>query len=209
MTELKNNTIKIFISSTFREMISERDAIQQIVFTKIRFWGKKLGINIIPIDLRWGITESDILEGKLAAQCEDAINECWPYFIAVLGNTYGTDNPKVLGKVEKKYRGKSITDYEITKGVLESNNTHALIYNVHYSNTKEQLLKKRKLKKLKNSINQTTKMIEINLQDRLILTMINDIKRVISNSFQQSLAHDKLEKDTFFQKNVFITLFIT
>lgn len=202
---MKNNTIKIFISSTFREMISERDAIQQIVFTKIRFWGKKLGINIIPIDLRWGITESDILEGKLAAQCEDAINECWPYFIAVLGNTYGTDNPKVLGKVEKKYRGKSITDYEITKGVLESNNTHALIYNVHYSNTKEQLLKKRKLKKLKNSINQTTKMIEINLQDRLILTMINDIKRVISNSFQQSLAHDKLEKDTFFQKNVFFS----
>lgn len=147
----KKRIVRIFISSTFREMISERDEIQQLVFTKIRFWARKLGVLVLPIDLCWGITERDILEGKLAKQCEEAIRFCEPYFIALLGNTYGTDSKEVLGNVDKRYYGKSITDYEITKGIIETQNTRALVYNISYSQTRENIIKKIKLKQLKNA----------------------------------------------------------
>lgn len=200
---MKNRIVKIFISSTFREMISERDEIQQIVFTKIRFWARKLGILVLPIDLRWGITEQDIMDGKLAEQCEEAIRFCEPYFIALLGCTYGTDSKKVLGSVDKVYHGKSVTDYEITKGVLEIYNQKALIYNISYSKVREKLFKKLKLNKLKKKIAQQNNIIEINIRERLITTMIGDIKSLLESDFSDEYYHDSMTKDAFFVKSCY------
>lgn len=194
----KNWIVKIFISSTFREMISERDEIQQIVFTKIRFWARKLGVLVLPIDLRWGITEKDIMEGKLAKQCEEAIRYCEPYFVALLGCTYGTDSKRVLGVVDKIYQGKSITDYEITKGVLETKNTKALVYNISYSHTKERFIKKLKLRKLKKKLAEQNNIININIRERLITTMISDIKALLESDFSEEYYHDAVTKDAFF-----------
>lgn len=194
----KNRIVRIFISSTFREMISERDEIQQIVFTKIRFWARKLGVSVLPIDLRWGITEKDILEGKLAEQCEEAIRFCEPYFIALLGNTYGTDSKEVLGMVDKVYCGKSVTDYEITKGVIETNNSKALVYNISYSQSKENIIKKVKLKKLKKKLSEHVSLININIRKRLISTMLNDIKALLESDYAEEFYRDLVSKDSFY-----------
>lgn len=199
----KKRIVKVFVSSTFREMISERDEIQQIVFTKIRFWARKLGILVCPIDLRWGITEEDILEGKLAEQCEEAIEFCEPYFIALLGKTYGTDSKKVLGNVGKDYYGKSVTDYEITKGVLEKKNSKALIYRLTYSNARENIIKRSKLNKLLKNISQDNEIIDINLYDRLVSTMINDLKKMLEADFAEDYYHDNYTKDNFFVKSCY------
>lgn len=194
---MDNRVVKIFISSTFREMIDERDEIQQIVFVKIRFWARKLGISVVPIDLRWGITEEDITSGKLALQCEEAIKDSAPFFIGVLGNTYGTDTKSVLGYVEKQYYGKSVTDYEITKGVLETNNSKAIIYNLTYSSVKENVFKKNKLRKLKKQIAMRGNLVDINIRERLISTMISDVEDLLKSTFPYIHGDDVLSRDKF------------
>lgn len=199
----KKRIVRIFISSTFREMISERDEIQQLVFTKIRFWARKLGVLVLPIDLRWGITEKDILEGKLAKQCEEAIRFCEPYFIALLGNTYGTDSKEVLGDVDKSYYGKSITDYEITKGIIETQNTKALVYNISYSQTRENIIKKIKLKQLKKRLAEQVDIITINIRERLITTMLSDIKALLESEYTEEFYHDLVSKDAFFVQSCY------
>lgn len=199
----KKRIVRIFISSTFQEMLSERDEIQQFVFTKIRFWARKLGLLVLPIDLRWGITEKDILEGKLAQQCEEAIRFCEPYFVALLGNTYGTDSKEVLGVVDKSYYGKSITDYEITKGIIETQNTKALVYNISYSHTKENIVKKIKLKKLKKRLAEQVDIITINIRERLITTMLNDIKTLLESEYTEEFYHDPVSKDDFFVQSCY------
>lgn len=204
MKEIKNNgyssnnrIVKIFISSTFREMTRERDDIQQIVFSKIRFWAKKLGVLVIPIDLRWGISEEDIESGKLAAQCESAVLECYPYFLTILGNTYGTDNPKVLGVIGENYKGKSVTDFEITKGIIEGNNKRALIYDISYSNYKEKFRKKLKLKRLKNKLKAEYQVISVNERQRLLTLIVNDIKSMINKDYLNNHYHLNVDKDNF------------
>ena len=199
----KKRIVRIFISSTFREMISERDEIQQLVFTKIRFWARKLGVLVLPIDLRWGITERDILEGQLAEQCEEAIRFCEPYFIALLGNTYGTDSKEVLGNVDKRYYGKSITDYEITKGIIETQNTRALVYNISYSRTRENIIKKIKLKQLKKRLAEQVDIITINIRERLITTMLSDIKALLESEYTEEFYHDLVSKDAFFVQSCY------
>ena len=47
--------IKVFISSTFRDLNQERDYLVQKVFPGIR--DKLDGITVSEVDLRWGITD--------------------------------------------------------------------------------------------------------------------------------------------------------
>ena len=190
--------VKVFISSTFREMIEERNNIQQIVWRKLRFWAKQLGIHIIPIDLRWGISHDDIMDGKLALQCEEAIKDCSPYFVAILGNTYGTDNPKVLGNIPHEYYGKSVTHYEIDKGILEINNHKALIYNITYSKIKDSLFKRIKLNKLKKDLKSNYEVIDISTRERLNQIIFNDLKTIIEREYGNDYSLSNIEKDAFF-----------
>lgn len=210
MNETTNNAeggncriVKIFISSTFREMTRERDDIQQIVFSKIRFWAKKIGVLVIPIDLRWGISEEDIESGKLADQCETAVLSCYPYFLTILGNTYGTDNPKVLGVIGKNYRGKSVTDFEITKGVIEVDNQRALIYDISYSKYKEKFRKKLKLKRLKNKLKADYQVVSVNNRQKLLTLMVNDIKSMINKDYVNNHYHRNVDKDDYLSVSCF------
>ena len=50
---------RIFISSTFSDMHSERDLLTRFVFPEVRRRAAKLGVEVFDVDLRWGITQSD------------------------------------------------------------------------------------------------------------------------------------------------------
>lgn len=200
---MEDRIFKIFISSTFREMIKERDDIQQIAFSKLRFWGKTLGLQIVPIDLRWGITEKDIMSGKLARLCGDAVEGCTPYFVALLGNTYGTDDANALGDLYSEYKGKSLTDFEITKGVLEISNRKALIYNITYSTQKETMRKRWKLSCLKKEIKKHVAIIDINLYERLVKTVVNDIQNLILSEIKNEYTLSRTQKHFLGVKSCF------
>ena len=58
------NTIRIFISSTFRDMHAERDHLVKVVFPELRERCAKRRLHLIDVDLRWGIFRLMISEGK-------------------------------------------------------------------------------------------------------------------------------------------------
>lgn len=96
MTEIHNsfnplNNIRVFISSTFRDMNVERDYLTNKIFPRIQYEAKSKGINIKFIDLRWGCTEEDesIRNGRIVETCFQEIDNCRPFFIGLLGERYG------------------------------------------------------------------------------------------------------------------------
>lgn len=52
-------TVRVFISSTFVDMHSERDLLARFVFPELRSRAAKHFVNVHEVDLRWGLTEED------------------------------------------------------------------------------------------------------------------------------------------------------
>ena len=78
-------TVRIFISSTFKDMHAERDYLVRFVFPRLREDLIKRRIHLVDVDLRWGVTsEQDAME-----TCREIIDECRPRFICMLGGRYG------------------------------------------------------------------------------------------------------------------------
>lgn len=135
MEEYQNNReIRIFISSTFQDMQGEREYLIKKVFPRLQERAKENDVTVVPIDLRWGITEEDAKNGKVVEICLDEIQNSRPFFIGLIGHRYGTCTTKEeLFKnqnLKEKYGpfledidGKlSITELEMQYGVLKHKN---------------------------------------------------------------------------------------
>jgi len=78
-------TVRVFISSTFRDMQAERDHLVRFVFPKLREELAQYRIHLDDIDLRWGVmSDQDITD-----VCREIIDQCRPRFICLLGGRYG------------------------------------------------------------------------------------------------------------------------
>ena len=99
-------TVRVFISSTFRDMQAERDWLVRFVFPKLREELLKYRIHFVDVDLRWGVTgDQDALD-----VCREVVDECHPRFLCMLGGRYGW---------VPKGKPRSITADEIHYGVLD------------------------------------------------------------------------------------------
>ncbi|MCG7852084.1 MAG: DUF4062 domain-containing protein [Methanosarcinaceae archaeon] len=107
----KWRTIRLFISSTFRDMHAERDHLVRFVFPELKEKCRKRRVNLIDVDLRWGVTEADAQDGKALDICLDEIDSCRPYFLGLLGHRYGW---------VPRGQEHSITAQEIYHGVLHN-----------------------------------------------------------------------------------------
>jgi hypothetical protein len=86
-------------------MQAERDWLVRFVFPKLREELLPCRIDVIDVDLRWGVTgDRDALD-----VCREVIDECHPRFMCMLGGRYGW---------VQKGRDNSITADEIYYGVL-------------------------------------------------------------------------------------------
>ena len=54
---LEDRVIRIFISSTFSDMQEERNLLVTKVFPRLAKIAAKRDVTIVPLDLRWGVTE--------------------------------------------------------------------------------------------------------------------------------------------------------
>ena len=81
--------IRVFVSSTFRDMQAERDELVKFIFPQLRKLCEQRGVTWGEVDLRWGITDEQKSEGKVLPICLNEIQHCRPYFIGVLGERYG------------------------------------------------------------------------------------------------------------------------
>jgi len=89
-----SRTFRIFVSSTFTDMKTERNALQEKVFRRLRDLATAHGCRFQAIDLRWGVLKEASLDQQPMKICLGEIERCQkispcPNFIILLGNRYG------------------------------------------------------------------------------------------------------------------------
>lgn len=98
--------IRLFISSTFKDMSEERDKIMHVVCPKLEKYCSAKGYILQIVDMRWGIFESASNEQLTTEICLDEIKLArelsnGPFFIAILSHRYGSKfAPKSILKSE-------------------------------------------------------------------------------------------------------------
>jgi tetratricopeptide (TPR) repeat protein len=116
--------MRVFISSTFRDMQEERDALVKHVFPRLRAACEARAVAWGEVDLRWGITEEDAAEGRVLPICLAEIESCRPFFIGLLGERYGYVPARIDPTLTHSLpwldaaAGASVTELEIVHGVL-------------------------------------------------------------------------------------------
>ncbi|MDR2019519.1 MAG: DUF4062 domain-containing protein, partial [Treponema sp.] len=132
---IENRQIRVFISSTFRDMHAERTHLVTRVFPSLRRYCEERDVSLFELDLRWGISEEESKQGKVVDICLKEIQKTKPFFIGLLGERYGwvpseEERQAIAGNtsVFKDYpwvqdelnKGTSITEIEIQEGVLQA-----------------------------------------------------------------------------------------
>ena len=64
-----NRILRVFLSSTFRDFMEERDVLVREVFPELRRKARERGVEVVDVDLRWGITEEESQQGKVIPIC--------------------------------------------------------------------------------------------------------------------------------------------
>jgi hypothetical protein len=82
-------TVRVFISSTFRDLHAERDYLVKRVFPALRQRLEPQRVNLVDIDLRWGITREQADNDQVLGLCLQQIDECRPFFVGLQGGRYG------------------------------------------------------------------------------------------------------------------------
>ena len=120
----KWRTVRVFISSTFRDMHGERDLLTRFVFPELRARAHARHIQVYEVDLRWGVTEEDARSHKALEICLSEISRS-QYFIGLLGQRYGwapeeyqhPDMPE-YDWLKEYPPGRSITEVEMYHAAL-------------------------------------------------------------------------------------------
>jgi len=123
----KDRIVRVFVSSTFRDMIEDRNELMAQVWPALRRVCRGRAVEFVEVDLRWGVTEEQSQRKETLRHCLAEIKRCRPYFIGLLGERYGWTpgleafSPALLDE-EAWLRGEvakhSVTELEILHGVL-------------------------------------------------------------------------------------------
>lgn len=136
---IDNRQIRVFISSTFRDMQDERDYLMKRTFPKLRRLAAERDVTLTELDLRWGITEEESKSGKVVEICLREIENSIPFFIGIIGNRYGwvPEKKDLDGNVTERFsvvkdyleHHLSVTEMEMQFGVLSrEEDMHAYFY---------------------------------------------------------------------------------
>ena len=118
--------VRVFVSSTFRDMHAERDHLVKVIFPELRERCAGRGLQLVDVDLRWGVTEAEAEQGKVVDVILREIEASRPFFVGLLGERYGTPPqdlpPETLLEHPwlREYADRSYTELEIIRGVLQS-----------------------------------------------------------------------------------------
>ena len=85
---------RVFVSSTFGDMVEERRALQSEVFPRLHEYCRQRGARFQAVDLRWGISAEAARDRRTMAICLTEVRRCRQLsptlnFIALIGNRYG------------------------------------------------------------------------------------------------------------------------
>jgi hypothetical protein len=74
--------IRVFISSTFRDMQEEREELVKQIFPHLRRLCESRGVTWGEVDLCWGVPDEAKAEGEVLPLCLLEIEHCRPYSLA-------------------------------------------------------------------------------------------------------------------------------
>nr|XP_029488034.1 NACHT domain- and WD repeat-containing protein 1 [Oncorhynchus nerka] len=100
--KLRSNVVRVFVSSTFTDMSSERNALLDKTYPELQAFCQSLGLVFEVVDMRWGLQDAIAVDHMTTELCLQEIEACkkvsvGPSFIALLGNRYGhRPIPRVL-----------------------------------------------------------------------------------------------------------------
>lgn len=215
----QDRQIRVFISSTFRDMQAERDYLVKFIFPQLRKLCESRGVTWGEVDLRWGVTDEQAAEGKVLPICLEEIKRCRPYFIGLLGERYGwipetlpADLVEQEKWLEKHLHGKtSVTELEILHGVLNDPKMagHAYFYFRDPSYLKsipekdrkaftvENARDEEKLRSLKENIRHSGFPVYENYPDPKALgeLVLADLTKVINENWPEGSQPDPLDRE--------------
>ncbi|MEJ7831657.1 MAG: tetratricopeptide repeat protein [Nocardioides sp.] len=116
--------IRVFVSSTFRDMQPEREELVKRVFPQVRRLCEQRGVAWSEVDLRWGVSDEQKAEGAVLPICLAEIDRSRPYFLGLLGQRYGWVPEELPGGLADRLPwlgdlpGTSVTELEVLHGVL-------------------------------------------------------------------------------------------
>ena len=125
----QSRTVRVFLSSTFRDFAEERDLLVRKVFPELRRKCRARQVELVDVDLRWGITEEEAQQGKVLPICLAEIDRSRPYFMGFIGERYGWvpeaekyDLSLIIEQpwLDELRGGKSVTELEMLHGVLNN-----------------------------------------------------------------------------------------
>ena len=133
----KQRVVRVFISSTFRDMRAERDELVKFTFPELRRRCRERQVEFVAVDLRWGIPDEK--RSEILPICLKEIDRCLPhdpYFVGILGERYGSLSETIHEELAKdlpwlrEHKEHSITELEIIHGVLKrpEMKSHAFFY---------------------------------------------------------------------------------
>ncbi len=216
---IEDRHLRVFISSTFRDMHAEQNHLVKFIFPQLRRLCELRGVTWGEVDLRWGVTDESAAEGKVLPICLEEINRCRPYFIGLLGERYGwvpESIPEELLEKEKwlleQFREhKSVTELEILHGVLRNpemaDNAFFYFRDPVYVNTVPEQDRKdfisensedaEKLKELKDRIRKSNFPVRENYPDSKALgeLVLTDLTSVINERWPEGSEPDQLTRE--------------
>jgi len=210
-------TIRVFISSTFRDMKQEREILVKHIFPQLRKLCEQRGVTWSDVDLRWGITQEQSEHGEVLPICLAEIERCRPYFIGLLGERYGwvpDEIPQELIDQQpwlKNHLKRSATELEILHGVLNNPEMAnracfyfrdpAYVEKVPHNKRSDFIDKdpgkRAKLDVLKESIHKSGLAVHENYADPKTLgeLVLHDITAVINQKFPAEKIPDPLDRE--------------
>ena len=111
--------VRAFVSSTFGDMQAERDALVKRAFPEIFKRCADRDVEFSHVELRWGITDEQVADGRVLAICLGEIERSRPYFIGLLGDYYGSTPRTIPPNLVQEYpwladgANRSVTEIEM------------------------------------------------------------------------------------------------
>nr|XP_010947996.1 telomerase protein component 1 isoform X1 [Camelus bactrianus] len=138
ISQLGWRSIRLFISSTFRDMHGERDLLLRSLLPALQARVAPYCISLHAIDLRWGVTEEETRRNRQLEVCLGEVENS-QLFVGILGSRYGYVPPSYSLPDHPHFRwaqqypsGRSVTEMEVmqflNRGLRLQPSAQPLIY---------------------------------------------------------------------------------
>ena len=107
-----------FLNRSFSLLQAERDILVKKVFPRIDALCRERGTYCTPVDLRWGINDTQVNSGLVIQMCLNYISRCSPFFICLLGERYGSHRPNDTDPLPACYEDLTPTAHWLDKSFM-------------------------------------------------------------------------------------------